>query len=87
MQYMRTDGINTTAGDAATSNLGKIRETSRSRRDMLMRFGALAIGGLAFAAVAQGTLADDDDGYDDDGGGGPTTTSLGRWLLRGCLGR
>lgn len=43
-----------------------------NRRDTLMRVGALAVGGLAFAAAARATVADDDDvaTEDDDGGGG-----------------
>lgn len=58
-------------------DLAEMEETfagSTDRREMLKRFGALALGGLAFVAATRATGADDDDdnggrGDDDDNGG------------------
>lgn len=55
------------------NDLAETEETvdpSSNRREMMKRVGALALGGLAFAAATRATGADDDDDGGGGGGGG-----------------
>jgi hypothetical protein len=48
-----------------TDELQAKTQTTATRRDVVKRFGALGLGGLAFAVAGVATV-----GADDDGGGG-----------------